>query len=232
MKIPWKFLLLSTILGFVFIIFPQIDLSFDRLFFGDGRFFFKNDLFIKLIFRAVPIISIAYSVFILLGLLFICFTGRDKLFYFSKKDFIYLIFAFAIGPGLVVNVCLKDHFGRARPSQIVQFGGDKVFTPAFVPTDQTEPNGSFVCGHSAAGFSLVALALLLEGRKRRWVIALALFSGSVIGLVRIAQGGHFLSDVIFSFVFVYLISYALYAAMYRRSGAPSDASEQLPLEVA
>ena len=224
MKIPWKFLCASVVLGLVFAFYPSLDLRTSGLFYRDGAFFLGRNPWVRFVYRGVPVAATLYTLFILFAFGYLSLGRRTTLLGLGKKAYLYLILAFALGPGLVVNLVLKDHYGRARPSQIVQFGGNKEFTPAFVLSDQVEPNGSFVCGHAAVGFYFVALALLFDGRRRRRVFAAAVGGGALIGLVRIVQGGHFLSDVVFSFVFVYLVSYLLYAFMFRR--------ERLPLEVA
>ena len=54
------------------------------------------------------------------------------------------------------------------------------------------------------------LVFLSIARKRRWAIALAAYTlGTAIGVLRIAQGAHFLSDVIFAGFFTYLVAWVL-----------------------
>jgi membrane-associated phospholipid phosphatase len=61
-----------------------------------------------------------------------------------------------------------------------------------------------VSGHAALGFSLVAFPFLLPpGRSRRYGIAAALAFGALVGLGRMAQGAHFLSDVVYAGLLVY-----------------------------
>ena len=67
--------------------------------------------------------------------------------------------------------------------------------PPGIPGNQCARNCSFVSAHAAAGYVLMAGGLLWPARRRRW-IWIGLVVGSVIGVVRIIQGGHFLSDVI------------------------------------
>ncbi len=88
--------------------------------------------------------------------------------------------------------------------QIEAFGGPHHFTPAPLPAAECPRNCSFVSGHAALGFSLVAFALLLPpGPRRRRGIGAALAFGGVVGLARIAQGAHFLSDVVFAGLLVF-----------------------------
>ena len=41
------------------------------------------------------------------------------------------IVSFIMGPGILVNSVFKDHWGRARPVTVEQFGGDLVFSPVW-----------------------------------------------------------------------------------------------------
>lgn len=106
-------------------------------------------------------------------------------------------------PFLVVNMMFKDHWGRARPVQIEAFGGTQHFTPPWIMTNQCDHNCSFTSGHAAAGFVLSIGALV--SRRKFWLPA-GIVLGASFGLVRILNGAHFLSDVIFSYFLVMLTS--------------------------
>jgi len=118
----------------------------------------------------------------------------------SRNAFLFVALSYAVGPGLFVNGVLKEFSGRARPSQIEQFGGHALFTPAFVFTDQCAHNCSFTAGDPSIGFALIVFALLFP-RLRLPLTILSLLVGFGLGAIRIMQGGHFLSDV-FSTAFV------------------------------
>jgi lipid A 4'-phosphatase len=110
---------------------------------------------------------------------------------------------------------LKDYGGRARPAKIVPFGGSARFSPALLPSDQCASNCSFVSGHASAGFFFVSLGFL-GGRAARlkWtLIGLAL--GSIAGLGRISQGGHFLSDIVFAFCFTWFSAWLVWIIFCR-----------------
>jgi membrane-associated phospholipid phosphatase len=59
------------------------------------------------------------------------------------------------------------------------------------------------------------LAFFFVTRRRVLVASAAALAGTLIGLVRIAQGAHFLSDVIFSGVFTFLSGWLLYFLILR-----------------
>jgi lipid A 4'-phosphatase len=125
----------------------------------------------------------------------------------------FVLASLALGPGLVVNVLLKDNWGRPRPSTIAEFGGPNHYVPAFIPSDQCLDNCSFSSGHAALGFWMIAFAMLVSPRWRPLALLAAVGFGAAVGLVRIAQGGHFLSDVIVSGVIIGAITRWLYVRM-------------------
>lgn len=172
-------------------------------------------------YRVIPILTFSVVGIALVGLA-VTAIRRRPLGPWRSRTFLYLIAVVAIGPGLVVNVVLKDNWGRPRPRDVVEFGGNMSFTPAFVISDQCPKNCSFVAGHPSMAFALVALGLLAARRRRAWLIALAVGLGLAVGFGRIVQGGHFLSDVIFSAVFTVAIAVGLYRLFgLDRSDVPS-----------
>ena len=74
---------------------------------------------------------------------------------------------------------------------------------------------SFVSNHAAAGFYIVAFAFLLRGQRRRWMYAGGVFLGTAIGMVRVMQGGHFASDIIFAGLIMLWIIHLLAWSMLR-----------------
>jgi lipid A 4'-phosphatase len=211
------YLALAVLAAAVFTLFPGIDLWSSGWFY-DGGFRFADEPLARFVFRAVYRISEALSILLPLALIAAAIRRRAVLG-LDTRAAVYLIAALAIGPGIVVNTALKDHWGRARPSQIVEFGGAKHFTPALEPSDQCERNCSFPSGHAAIGFYFAAFAFLIPGRRaRRSVLGGAIAAGLLIGLARMAQGGHFLSDVAFAGLIVIGIAGVLHWLIVRRGG--------------
>jgi lipid A 4'-phosphatase len=204
------FLGLSIGVTLLFFLFPEIDLVFSGMFYekAAGGFFLNNSGFHVLhstITKGGRIIPVALLVFPIASLL----SSKLKAYLPPQRVLWFLFLAFAVGPGLVVNVAFKDQFGRTRPSGINQFGGGKAFTPAFFVSDQCNKNCSFVCGDCSVGFATLTFALLARRQRRRYIAA-ALAFGSLIGLIRVMEGAHFLSDVVFSGVFTTLTTYTIY----------------------
>jgi lipid A 4'-phosphatase len=182
----------------LFLLAPGLDLWASGLFYRpEDGFFLAQWAPVRALYRSVPWLVTAQAVGIPLLLLLSWWRGR-RTAGLDLKAGVFILLVLAIGPGLVVNAALKDHWGRARPSQVTEFGGARDFTPAPLPAAQCERNCSFVAGHPAAGFALLAYAFLASGWRRRWIAGGAIGFGSLLGVVRLAQGGHFLSDVVFS----------------------------------
>jgi lipid A 4'-phosphatase len=208
------FLLGSAGLALFFVLAPGIDLRVSGLFYDSARGFYLNGAFwVQFFYRLIPPLTVAIALG-LLALLAYNLIGRRALGPFNTRVVLFLLAALAVGPGLVVQTVFKDHWGRARPRDIVEFGGDKTFTPAFVISDQCDRNCSFVAGHPSVPFYLMAFALI--ARRRRYALfAGAITFGALVGLGRIVQGAHFLSDVVFSGIFVFLVVYLLFRFVFR-----------------
>lgn len=198
-------------LGFavLFLAFPGLDLEISGWLFRPGHGF---------ILDGNPVTDFIHTHlrwigFVAAGLIWLgsCPNQTRKAGTWRRKA-AYILLVLILGPGLLVNVIFKDHWGRARPIQVEQFGGHLGFTPAWIPSNQCSTNCSFVCGDSSVGFGLLALAFLSR-RPRRWFAA-AIATGGTIGLIRMAQGGHFLSDVVFSFYAVYFSAWLTYRLLF------------------
>jgi lipid A 4'-phosphatase len=121
----------------------------------------------------------------------------------------------ALSSGLIIELGLKKTIGRPRPVQTVEFGGTQPFHALFERGPNPAQHKSFPSGHAAAGFSLMMLGMFASPAWRRRWFRIGLLAGVAVGMARIMQGGHYLSDVIFSFHAVWL-SCELVAFAFRR----------------
>lgn len=204
------------------ILLPSIDLWASGLFYRPGDGFFLGDWApFRLAHDHLNFAVWAFAVAVVVAGS-ASFFFRRAVLGLSPRAAIFLLLSLALGPGLTVNTVFKDHWGRARPTQVTEFGGTQKFTPAFVPSDQCRRNCSFPAGDPAMGFYLVSAALLAGSAplRRNGVIG-AVALGAALGVVRMAQGGHFLSDVVASGFLVAAIAWGLHALVMR-----SDAVER------
>lgn len=158
--------------------------------------------------------------------------GR-KLFALPQQVWVFIVGVYLLGPAVLVNGILKANWGRARPVHTVEFGGDRLFSPPFEIASQCVSNCSFVSGEAAAAtaFAISAFVLTRFLASRVWRNGLfgAALSFAVSGaLLRVAFGRHFLSDVIFSALFVSLIAVALsFIFVRRKDRVTGDASRDV-----
>jgi lipid A 4'-phosphatase len=150
----------------------------------------------------------------------------------SGRAAIYLVLTLAIGPGLITNTLLKDHWGRARPIDIIEFFGNEPFTPWWDPRGPCPNNCSFIAGEPAGAFWTLAPAAIAPPQWRLLAYVGAVVFGSGIGLLRIAAGGHFFSDVVFAGVLMYLVAWILHGLIFRwratRLGADKGEPNERP----
>ena len=126
---------------------------------------------------------------------------------------------------------LKLNTNRHCPWDVAEFGG---FAPyagllAEMPVDIVR-GVCFPASHAATGFMWLAPALALYGISPSWsrrAIWLAVLLGTVMGLTRQAQGGHFISHTLWSAWLAWSISLMLAAILglgrVSRSARPEDA---------
>lgn len=186
----------------------QVDLSFTRIFYQDGfatspfsQFFYNYGYY------PANIVAWGSGLVVAASFFFKSLTPW-------RRVCIYLALVLALGAGAIVHGVFKDHWGRSRPRQIEEFGGKEAYRPFWKPNFFAEGSAqSFVSGHAATGFYFFALAIASWGYGRRnWAyfwFATALILGFVIGFTRIAQGGHFFTDVLGAAVIMWYTALAL-----------------------
>jgi len=185
-------------IGALFRLWPALDLWIAGWFHDASEGFFNADSgFAWLIYQLSPLVMWGLVIAgILFLLVFIVAPARITLR--RWRIALTLLIALALGPGLLVNAVFKDHWGRARPAQVTEFGGALRFSPPLVKADQCGRNCSFPAGHPSMLFLGFAVAAAFAGRRRRQIILAAASLGALSGLGRMMQGGHFFSDVLFS----------------------------------
>lgn len=131
---------------------------------------------------------------------------------YAWRRYILVVFLTAIlGVGILVNAILKDYWGRPRPQEIHEFGGDWEYRDVHqlgVPGKGT----SFPSGHVAIAFALVSSIFLYQ--KSRWLAltgtSVGLLYGGLMSVTRVGQGAHFPTDTLWAFGTVLLVATFLY----------------------
>lgn len=208
--------------------FPAFDLAVAKTFYlGGGLFAGKQFLVVDVIRHTFSALFAAACLAAFIGLV----LTRDRVRTWCNLGFtnwLFLAVCLAMGPGVVVNLGLKDHWGRARPSQTVEFGGHKLFTPALQPADQCDRNCSFVSGEASAMFALFFASAVLYRRKATALIGAGIAAGMAAGLVRMSQGAHFLTDVISAGLLMGVIVLTVHLLFEAIAPDPHSATAALP----
>lgn len=123
----------------------------------------------------------------------------------SRRAVLFLVATLALGPGLLVNAVLKEHWARPRPGHVIEFGGSEKFVPWWDVRGTCDKNCSFVSGEVSAAAWTLAPAVLVPGVLGYVAIGGALAFTVATAFLRIAAGGHFFSDAALALVLMGLL---------------------------
>jgi lipid A 4'-phosphatase len=195
---------LIVVFSTIFLMNPDIDIAVSGLFYdlNTGNFAGKSAFFLALrecVNFGFHVVALASLALLINGLI-----RKNSKIPVSVWGFV--VTSLIVGPGILANLVLKAHWGRARPDSITEFGGARMFTPPLVKTDQCDFNCSFISGEASSLSSIAILTGLLfasnlsVGGRRKLImgsIALTIYAC----FMRIFMGRHFLSDTLFAVLF-------------------------------
>ena len=202
---------LTALVVAVFALDPGLDLAAAALFYaGSGRFAAATPAgdALRRLFDLVP-----FALLIGAGGLSLVRRGGPRVSAPTGRALLVLALSLALGPGILVNVVLKDHWHRPRPVQVTEFGGSEAFRPVGLPGGGCARNCSFVSGEGASAFWSVAPALMVAPPFRGAALGAALAYAAATGLLRMGFGGHFLSDTLLAALFTWLVVAATWRAV-------------------
>ncbi len=198
-----------------FLAFPGVDFWASGLFyFGEAGFQAQNNSFLREVRHLGPfLVRIVAAVCVLVLLIKLLVPGRPPIMPLRKP--VFLLTTLILGPGVLVNLILKNNWGRPRPRSVEEFGGDLPFQPVWKITDFCDSNCSFVSGEASASIWLVSVAFLLPATWRKAALAFLLPLCVILSVNRVAFGGHFLSDTLLSWGLTLLLMLAIYRLLYQ-----------------
>ncbi len=215
------FLLVITMLAlFFFRLMPELDLFVSRIAFtvqpcpenatisvcGTFPLQFNGVLStMREISLLVPnIVGVGASIYLIYQILFNPNTSAD-----SIRKISLVIWSVLLATIVLVNVILKELWGRPRPYQVDGLGGENPFVLPGTISNYCESNCSFVSGEASSAAWLFTLLVFLPGRWR--IVGAAFLTVYVVFFsgLRIAFGRHFLSDVVVSVLFTFCVIAAL-----------------------
>jgi lipid A 4'-phosphatase len=193
---------------------PQLDLTIAESFYnpvedGKGKFIENGITHFFYEWGEYPAF-ITGSLAALLLLLSLFFTYLKK----WRQGALILLLTLVLGSGLIVNTLLKGYCKRPRPKQIEEFGGKYAFRPIYYPhfsiKKEKDDQKSFPSGHVTMGFFFISFAIVGRRYKSSLLfylgIAMTLFWGGSLMMVRIMQGGHFFSDTLAAALIMWEVS--------------------------
>ncbi|MGN6571278.1 MAG: phosphatase PAP2 family protein [Pseudolabrys sp.] len=209
----------TAVAALAFGVFPALDLGIAGLFYpvhdAGGNMF---------AWRLSPVLSTAHDIALnagfvmvapaLIALVLKLIMPRMRML-ISGRAIVFLVSTMLIAPGLVTNVVLKDYWGRPRPIDVTQFGGQQHFVPWWDPRGDCPNNCSFVSGDVSTAAWAFAPAALAPPQYRALAYGAAFALTAFMAVIRIMAGAHFTSDTILAGTFTFLIIWLAYALIYR-----------------
>ncbi len=208
----------------LFRLYPEIDLSASERYFVEtpceendvsksrcGIFPFESDP-VAVQFREIGLkLPQLFGLFALIYLVWISFSRKHKTVWKLMVPAHGLV-SLLLGPVIFANLILKPLWGRPRPDNVVEFGGDFPYMLAGDISRYCTSNCSFVSGEATAAFWMLWIVPCLPP-PWRWPAGILLFLiACAISWLRVAFGAHFLSDVTMG-AFVALIAILLSAVL-------------------
>lgn len=186
---------------------PWCDLYFSKLSYGAEGFY--TNFYFNFLFHWGEIFGLAVGGIALAIFLVSFMTVKYRKW---RRGALAIGLTLLIGAGFITNTCLKGHWGRPRPKQIQEFGGNYSYRPFWKPDFHTEGESrkSFPSGHVAMGFYFLSVCFTARRYRSQPLFYLGLSCVIILGgglmVARVSQGGHFFSDVIFSPVLMWYVA--------------------------
>src|SRR5436189_292843 len=218
-------LAVAATLGLVFGLRPDLDLKLAALFFDPERGGFwraYDPVYLRARDVAVWLVTLVAAPAVVA--LAAKFVWPRRPLIIPGRAIVLMLVTLALAPGVVANLVLKEHWGRPRPIDVAEFGGDEHFRPWWDPRGDCPKNCSFIAGEPSGAFWTMAPAALVPPQWRAGAYAAALVFGSAVGLLRMAAGAHFFSDVVFAGVFAFLVIWIAHGWLY--SWRPTRMSDE------
>jgi lipid A 4'-phosphatase len=209
-------LALAAVVGIVFGLYPELDIRLAGFFLGESRLTFPLRVDPWLMgLRTVSMWVVAALIAPAVIALAVKLVWPRWGLAVPGRAIVFLIATLILAPGLVVNAVLKDSWPRSRPIDVPQFGGKERFVAWWDPRGDCPRNCSFVTGDGSAAFWTIAPAALAPPAWRAAAYAAAIAFGTGIGVLRMAFGAHFFTDVAFAGIITFMLIWLVHGFVYR-----------------
>ncbi len=200
----------------VFGLEPSLDLEVAALFYDPATkgFPIKSDEIASFARDAAMWIAWAFAAPSIVALV-VKFARPLKPLIVPGRTALFLVITITLAAGVLSNLGFKSHWGRPRPVMVTEFNGPWAFKPWYDPSGACPKNCSFFSGEGATAFWTYAPAALAPPAWRPLAYIGATLFGLVTGGLRMAFGGHFLTDVLASGLVSFFVIWLAYAFIYR-----------------
>ena len=213
-------LVLALIVGLLFGLYPELDLKIASWFYDEASHSFplRLSMLVAVLRRAAMVIAWALAVPAILALV-VKAVRPDRPLLMSGRAIVFLLVTLVLSAGVLSNLTFKSYWARPRPVRVTQFNGDNKFMPWWDPRGDCDYYCSFFSGEGATAFWAYAPASLAPPPWRPLAYAAATVFGMTTGLLRMAVGGHFFTDIAFAGLVTFLVIWLAYGYIYRWSHA-------------
>jgi lipid A 4'-phosphatase len=211
---------LAFVIGVIFAIYPEIDLKLAALFYDPSTrtFPLKTNWWAALARDIAIWIGWAMVAPAVVALV-IKLLRPDRPLVMSGRAIVFMIVTLVLSSGVLSNLTFKSHWGRPRPVVVTQFNSGEFPPLDFVawwdPRGGCAWNCSFFSGEGSAAFWTYAPAALAPASWRPLAYAAATAFGLATGVLRMAFGGHFFTDVAAAGIVTFLVVWLAYGFIYR-----------------
>jgi hypothetical protein len=209
-------LALALVAGLLFAIFPQLDVTLAHLFYNTrSQTFALSPLGpAQYVRRATMLVAWAFAAPAIVALI-AKLIRPDKPLFVPGRATIFLLSTILLIAIVLPDVIFKHHWGRPRPIATIEFNGSQAFRPWWDPRGADWHNTSFFSGEAATAFWTYAPAALAPSPIRPLAFVAATIFGLTTGILRMAFGAHYASDVIAAGVAAFLVTWFAHGFIYR-----------------
>jgi membrane-associated PAP2 superfamily phosphatase len=207
---------LALVIGLLFGIFPELDLKLAALFYDPAT-------------KTFPLKSDGVAAFARDGAMWVAWAlalpalvaivGKllrpDRPMLIRGRTAVFLLLTILLSAVVLSNLTFKSYWGRPRPVMVTEFNGPWQFVPYWDPRGECGRNCSFFSGEGATAFWTFAPAALAPPAWRSLAYAAAGLFGVTTSVLRMAFGGHFLTDVAAAGLVSFLVIWLAYGWIYR-----------------
>ena len=209
-------LVIAVVAGLLFGIFPALDLAIAHYFYNSElrRFALGPVGTAEIVRRAAMWVAWGIAAPSIIAPV-VKLIRPDKPLIVSGRAMVFLLSTILLTAIVLPNLIFKEHWGRSRPVATEEFNGPHAFTAWWDPRGTNLHNGSFFSGEAATAFWTYAPAALAPPWLRPIAFVGATIFGLTTGILRMAFGAHYASDIVAAGVAAFLVAWLMHGLIFR-----------------